>query len=163
MAVLSSTQIEEAAAALRRDGYVTFRDVVDPAQLTDFAQHLHDEYGHAHDDGKLFEGGGSLSGHLNCFPGKRARFIYEAVEAYGIVDLVRSMRPDVVDHVRATTNYNLPGSVVQHYRLDGLYTEAFLICNVAVVDTDLTNGAIDVLPGTHQRFYKFWEYAVQRQ
>jgi hypothetical protein len=60
-------------------------------------------------------------------------------------------------------NYNLPGSVAQHYHSDGLYTEEFLICNVAVVDTDLDNGAIDVLPGTHRRFYKFWRYAVERK
>ena len=25
------------------------------------------------------------------------------------------------------------------------------------------NGAIDVLPGTNQRFYKFYEYALQRK
>ena len=163
MAVLSSTQIEEAAGSLTRDGYVTFRSVVDPKQLARFAQHLHDEYQQAYDDGRLFEGGGSFSGHLNCFPGERSRFIYDAIEAYGIVDLIRALRPDVVDRIRATTNYNLPRSAAQHYHSDGLYTEAFLICNVAVVDTDLTNGAIDVLPATHQRFYKFWQYAMQRK
>ena len=60
-------------------------------------------------------------------------------------------------------NFNLPGSVAQHYHTDGLYTEEFLICNIAVVDTDLVNGALDVLPGTHQRFYKFWRYALERK
>jgi Phytanoyl-CoA dioxygenase (PhyH) len=38
-----------------------------------------------------------------------------------------------------------------------------LICNIAVVDTDLENGAIDVLPGTNREFYKFWRYAVERK
>ena len=51
----------------------------------------------------------------------------------------------------------------QHYHSDGLYMEEFLICNVAVVDTDLENGAIDVLPGTNREFYKFWRYAVRAQ
>ena len=57
-------------------------------------------------------------------------------------------------------NFNLPGSVAQHYHMDGLYPEEFLICNIAVVDTDLVNGAIDVLPGTNREFYKFWRYAL---
>ena len=61
------------------------------------------------------------------------------------------MRPDIADSVRATMNFNLPGSVPQHYHMDGLYTKEFLICNIAVVDTDLVNGAIDVLPGHQPR------------
>jgi ectoine hydroxylase-related dioxygenase (phytanoyl-CoA dioxygenase family) len=59
-------------------------------------------------------------------------------------------------------NYNLPGSVAQHYHIDGLYTDDFLICNIAVVDTDLVNGAIDLLPGTNREFLPFWKYAVNR-
>ena len=47
--------------------------------------------------------------------------------------------------------------------MDGLYLKDFLICNVAVVDTDLANGAIDVLPGTNREFYKFWRYAARAQ
>ena len=39
----------------------------------------------------------------------------------------------------------------------------FLICNIAVVDTDTVNGAIDVLPGTNREFYKFWRYALERK
>lgn len=163
MAVLSSTDISEAAEALQRDGYVVFKHVVDPAALQGLADGLHREYTRALDAGELFHGGGSLSGHLNCFPGSDARFVYEAIDRFGIVDLVRQLRPEVVDRVRATMNYNLPGSIVQHFHSDGLYTEAFYICNIAVVDTDLVNGAIDVIPGTHRRFYKFWRYALERK
>src|SRR5918993_455477 len=83
--------------------------------------------------------------------------------AAGIQDLVRAIRPDIADSVRVTMNFNLPGSVAQHYHTDGLYTKDFLICNIAVVDTDLRNGAIDVLPGTHREFYKFWRYALERK
>lgn len=59
-------------------------------------------------------------------------------------------------------NFNLPGSVPQHYHMDGLYTDDFLICNVAVIDTDIVRGAIDVLPGTNREFIPFWKYAVRR-
>jgi hypothetical protein len=163
MAVLTAQDKAKALASIERDGYVVFRGVVPKEPLTGFAAHLAEEYDAARASGQLFAGGGSISGHLNCFPGERSRFIYDAVEEFGIVDIVREFSPDDVDRLRATTNYNLPGSHPQHYHSDGLYTEAFLICNVAVVDTDLTNGAIDLLPGTHRRFYKFWRYAVQRK
>ena len=59
-------------------------------------------------------------------------------------------------------NFNLPGSVTQHYHADRNFLDDFLIANVAVVDTDLANGAIDVIPGTHKKFYKFWRFAVER-
>ena len=63
--------------------------------------------------------------------------MWDEISDRGIVDLVREVRPDIVDSVRATLNFNLPGSVAQHYHMDGLYMKEFLICNVAVVDTDL--------------------------
>lgn len=163
MAKLTAEEIDRAVADIERDGYVVFRGVVPQEPLADLAEHLLEEYDRTVTEGGLFEGGGTISGHLDCFPGERSRFVYDTVTDFGIVDIVERMAPDDVDRLRVTTNFNLPGSVPQHYHSDGLYTEAFLICNVAVVDTDLSNGAIDVLPGTHRRFYKFWQYALQRK
>lgn len=160
---MTESEIEQAVESITRDGYVVLPGVVPAEPLSEFATRLGDAYDDACSDGRMFEGGGSLSGHLNCFPGESSRFIYDAVRDYGVLEIVRRMSPDRIDELRVTTNYNLPGSVPQHYHSDGLYTEAFLICNVAVVDTDVENGAIDVLPGTQQRFYKFWQYAVQRK
>jgi len=37
-----------------------------------------------------------------------------------------------------------------------------VIVNTAVVDTDVANGAIDVIPGTHRRYYEFWRFALER-
>ena len=113
--------------------------------------------------GALFKGGGTIIGHLNCFPGERSRFIYDRIEEYGIVDVAKAWDPIAAKYPRPTLNFNLPGSVAQHYHMDGLYTGQFLICNVAVVDTDIENGAFDVLPGTHREFMKFWRYAVERK
>lgn len=153
-------------AAVRRQlddtGYAIFPGVVDGVQLADLGRTLADEFDRVTRTGELFKGGGSLTGHLNCFPGDQSRFVYDELQRAGVVDVVREIRPDIVDSVRATMNFNLPGSVAQHYHTDGLYTEDFLICNVAVVDTDLENGALDVLPGTHREFYKFWRYATKR-
>ena len=162
MAVRPEIDKRGALDDLERDGYAIFRNVVDPERLDDFASYLDDEYERARASGELFEGGGTISGHLNCFPGERSRFIYDAVREYGILDVIEAQAPGRLEQLRVTTNYNLPGSVAQHYHSDGLYTEEFLICNVAAVDTDLRNGAIDLLPGTHTRFYKFWQYAVHR-
>ena len=148
---------------LDRDGFVVFRDVVSKHRLAELNRTIVEEFGRARAANELFNGGGSLSGHLNCYPGEAARFVYDELIEFGIVDLVRAVRPDIADSVRATMNFNLPGSTAQHYHMDGLYTKDFLICNVAVVDTDLANGAIDVLPGTNREFYKFWRYALARK
>ena len=122
-----------------------------------------EEYERVKRSHELFKGGGTLSGHLNCFPGEGSRFVYDEMAEHGIVDLVRAIDPAKVDDVRPTLNYNLPGSVAQFYHMDGIYTQPFLICNIAVVDTDIENGAIDVLPGTNRRFYRFCRYAVERK
>ena len=69
-------------------------------------------------------------------PGRGSRFVYDDLPHRGVLDLVRCYPPDIADSVRATLNFNLPGSVAQHYHIDGVYLKEFLICNVAVVDTD---------------------------
>ena len=157
--VLAASDLADKQRRLDEDGYVVLRDVIDKDHVTDFSALIIDAYERA----EKFVGGGTYSGHLNCFPGTDSRFFYDEIAAYGIVDAIHALRPTSSNDVRATLNFNLPDSVAQHYHIDGLYAEEFLICNVAVVDTDLANGAIDVLPGTHSRFYKFWQYALQRK
>ena len=157
--VLSATDIEELKRSLDVDGYAVLRGVVDRDRVAEFNDVILSEYARA----PKFKGGGSFSGHLNCFPGEKSRFFYDEIAGAGIVDVVEAVRPDRNNLVRATLNFNLPGSVRQHYHTDGAYMKEFLICNIAVVDTDLFNGAIDLLPGTHSRFYKFWQYALQRK
>jgi ectoine hydroxylase-related dioxygenase (phytanoyl-CoA dioxygenase family) len=163
MRTLSVDDVQRLRHSLESEGYAVIRDVVSKELLTEFAAMLAREYDHAKASGKLFSGGGSRSGHLNCFPGEQSRFIYDAIADHQIVEVARAIDPVKAKIVRPTLNYNLPNSVAQFYHMDGLFTEPFLICNVAVVDTDLNNGAIDVLPGTNRRFYKFWRYAVERK
>ena len=163
MSKLSNADITTAREELQRVGYAVLPGVVPADQLAEFSHHLTAEYERAQADGGLFEGGGSYSGHLNCFPGERSKFAYEAIREHGVFEIIDEFAGDDADRLRVTTNYNLPGSGIQHFHPDGLYTEAFLICNVAVVDTDLDNGAIDMIPGTHHRFYKFWRYTLERK
>jgi ectoine hydroxylase-related dioxygenase (phytanoyl-CoA dioxygenase family) len=55
----------------------------------------------------------------------------------------------------------MPHSVAQHYHADRNYLDHFMIVNVAVVDTTIQNGAIDMIPGTHKKFYKYWKFALE--
>jgi Phytanoyl-CoA dioxygenase (PhyH) len=163
MAELTTEMLADCRRALDDDGYVVLRGVVSKERLADFGRTIFDEFDRQNAAGALFEGGGLISGHLNCVPGSTARFAFDDIVDGGIVELVRSVSPAWADRPRATMNFNLPGSHAQHYHMDGVYTADFLICNIAVVDTDLVNGALDVLPGTHKRFYRFYQYALQRK
>jgi hypothetical protein len=160
---MCAAEIEEVVRSVRDQGYAVMRGVVPKAPLDALARSLGDEYERAKAAGELFEGGGSVSGHLNCFPGEQTRFVHEAVQAHGILEAVHTLAPERTEPMRVTMNYNLPHSVAQHWHMDGLYTDAFLICNVAVVDTDLSNGAMDVIPGTNREFCKYWRHAVERR
>ena len=54
----------------------------------------------------------------------------------------------------------MPKSIAQNYHIDGYFHDAFMIANIAMVDTDLVNGAIELAPGSHKRPYKYWQFAV---
>ena len=159
---ISKNQFEEYQQAFNKDGYVVLRNVISKEKLTTFRSQLMAEFERSKASGALFAGGGNISGHLNCFPGEESRFAYDELEAYGVFELVKRLYGGKMAP-RLGLNLNLPKSVAQHYHMDGTFTEDFMIVNVAVVDTDLVNGAIDVLPGTHKRFYKFWRYAMERR
>jgi hypothetical protein len=160
---LAPDDIDDILRQLDRDGFVVLRDVVPKEPLEEFRRFLLDEYDRAKRSGALFEGGGTITGHLNCFPGEGSRFVYDHIRDFGIVDVAAARDPEAAKYPRPTLNFNLPHSVAQHYHMDGLYTKEFLICNVAVVDTDIDNGAFDVLPGTHREFLPFWRYALERK
>src|SRR6478609_5887642 len=159
---ISATELDQAKADFERDGYAVIRNVVPKERLSAFRTRLMEEFEVSKRSGALFSGGGTLSGHLNCFPGVESRFAYEALLESGVVDLIKAVYSQPAA-LRMGLNLNLPNSVAQHYHMDGVFAEDFMIANVAVVDTDLVNGAIDVLPGTHKRFYKFWQYAIGRE
>jgi ectoine hydroxylase-related dioxygenase (phytanoyl-CoA dioxygenase family) len=159
---VASLDVEKLKAAFAEDGYLIFRDVVSKEQLSALRGRIADEFDRSRQSGRLFSGGGLISGHLNCFPGEGSRFAYEALEKHGIIDLIKVIFPKAARMPNVGCNFNLPGSVTQHYHADRNFLDDFLIANVAVVDTDLANGAIDVIPGTHKKFYKFWRFAVER-
>ena len=155
-----SQQMQDLSSAFARDGYVTLPKVVSTSRLAELTGELRGEYARARANGELFSGGGTISGHLNCFPGAQSRFVYDELDQYGVFDLVRHLSPSATRMPNIGCNLNLPNSSAQNPHADGAAASSFLIVNVAPVDTDLTNGAMEVTPGTHLREYKYWQYAL---
>jgi hypothetical protein len=159
--VLSAADLEALHRRYAEDGYVVLENVIDRQRSLALRDAIVDAFDRDRRSGKLFSGGGLISGHLNCFPGDGSRFVQDALEAHGVVDFVKAITPRrfFVPNVRC--NVNLPGSVAQHYHIDGTYMGRFTVVNVALMDTDLVNGAIELAPGTHKKFYKYWRFAVE--
>ena len=144
------------------DGYFVVKNVVSPEKLAELHRQIVEEFDRAKQTGSLFSGGGLMSGHLNCFPGKNSRFVYDALKERGIIDLIREIEPKASKMPNIGCNFNLPNSVTQHYHADRDFTRAFMIANVAVVDTVVENGAIELIAGTQKKFYKYWRFALER-
>ena len=144
------------------EGYVVLRGMVSKPELSRIQERLSSEFRSWQQSSGSFQGGGLLSGHLNCYPGEVARGVFEELKGKQVFELARELMPTNPRSVRVGCNFNLPGSVEQHYHMDGIYLQSFLVVNVAVVDTVIENGAIDVVPKTHKRFYKYWEFATGR-
>jgi len=162
MNMFSKSELDAFSDTFQQQGYLIFRDVVPKVELSQLRDRIFQAFDESKRSGKLFSGGGQISGHLNCFPGEESRFALAALEQRGVVDVIRQLYNKPMP-LRVSCNFNMPQSVAQHYHMDGVFVEDFMIANIAVVDTDLVNGAIDVLPGTHNRFFEFWRYALERQ
>lgn len=160
---LTSGEIQNAKQAFAGSGYFVLRNVVSQARLTELHRALAQEFDRASKSDGLFSGGGLLSGHLNCFPGAGARFAYDTLQECGIIDLIQQLHPNVLRMPNVGCNFNLPGSHTQHYHIDRPFTRDFMIANIAVVDTVVENGAIEVVPGTHKRFYKYTRFVLERR
>ena len=159
---LSASDIQGFEQAYARDGYFIVRNVVSRERLAELHDALAREFDTAASSGALFSGGGLVSGHLNSFPGAGARFAYDTLQDSGIIDLIKQLHPNVLRMPNVGCNFNLPGSHTQHYHIDRPFGRDFMIANIAVVDTVVENGAIDVVPGTHKRFYKYAQFVLKR-
>jgi hypothetical protein len=147
--------------AFAENGYLTFDGVVDRRGLDVVRADILRAYARAKGTGALFSGGGTVSGHLNCFPGAGSRFVYETLEERGIFDIVRALSSGPLRAPNVGCNLNLPGSSQQNEHVDGYASEPFLIVNVATRDTDLANGAMEILPGTHRKAHKYWQLVLE--
>jgi len=143
------------------DGYLYFRDVVPREPLSALSREIVGQWRSDSASGALFTGGGRVSGHLNCFPGAWSRFVLHALEASGIFQIVSALADGPLRKPHVGCNLNLPGSSPQNEHVDGSVARPFFIANVAAVDTDLRNGAMEIVRGTHLRPHKYWEIALR--
>ena len=160
---ITDGEIARAKQEFAVNGYFVLRNIVSPRRLADLHHALAQEFDQASRSGALFSGGGLVSGHLNCFPGAGARFAYDSLQERGIIDLAKQLHPKMFRMPNVGCNFNLPGSHTQHYHIDRPFTRDFMIVNIAVVDTVIENGAIELVPGTHDRFYKYTQFVLQRR
>jgi len=160
---LTGSEIQDFKQEFSDSGYFVVRNVVSPERLIELHKALFHEFDLASKSGALFSGGGLVSGHLNCFPGSGARFAYDTLQQRGIIDLIKQLHPNVLRMPNVGCNFNLPGSHTQHYHIDRPFTRDFMIVNVAVVDTVIENGAIELIPGTHKQFYKYTRFVLERR
>jgi ectoine hydroxylase-related dioxygenase (phytanoyl-CoA dioxygenase family) len=144
------------------EGYWVFERVIAREQLAALSQRITNEFEEQQRQGRLFAGGGTVSGHLNCFPGVESRFVYEQLRQSGITDIVRGLTPFAVRPPNIGCNLNLPGSAPQNEHVDGYASQPFLVANVAAVDTNLDNGAMEVLRRTHLADAKYWQILLAR-
>ncbi|MEJ0099062.1 MAG: phytanoyl-CoA dioxygenase family protein [Pseudomonadota bacterium] len=159
---LSESEKARARQEYASNGYFILRNVISPERLIELHKGLSQEFDAVTKSGALFSGGGLMSGHLNCFPGAGARFAYDTLQDGGIIDFLKELHPKVLRMPNVGCNFNLPGSHTQHWHIDRPFTRDFMIANVAVVDTVIENGATDVIPGTHKRFYKYTRFVLER-
>ncbi|HYQ45759.1 MAG TPA: phytanoyl-CoA dioxygenase family protein [Polyangiaceae bacterium] len=144
------------------EGYLRFEGVVSSAKLAQLSQRITGEFERQRREGQLFAGGGTVSGHLNCFPGAESRFVYDQLQHSGIIDIVRALSPVALRAPNVGCNLNLPGSAAQNEHVDGYASQPFLIVNVAAVDTSLDNGAMEVLRATQRSDVKYWQILLER-
>jgi ectoine hydroxylase-related dioxygenase (phytanoyl-CoA dioxygenase family) len=159
---LSDTEADNLRRSFADNGFVVIRNAIPRTPLADLAASILSEFERQKQSGELFRGGGLVSGHLNAFTGAQSRFVYETLQERGIIDLVQSMTSQPLAEPNVGCNFNLPGSVAQHYHMDRTFTHEFMIVNIAVVDTDIANGAIQLIPGSHKKFYPYWKFQLDR-
>jgi hypothetical protein len=144
------------------EGHLKFYGVVSRPQLAELSRQIGEEFDKQQKEGHLFSGGGTLAGHLNCFPGAASRFVYEQLRQAGIIDIVRGLSTAALRAPNIGCNLNLPHSRAQNEHVDGYASQPFLVVNVAAVDTDIANGAMEILRGTHRSELKYWQILLER-
>jgi ectoine hydroxylase-related dioxygenase (phytanoyl-CoA dioxygenase family) len=153
---------QELKESFADNGFVVLEGIIDRPRLAALSAQIVGEFRRSSESGRLFSGGGTVSGHLNCFPGAAARFVYEALEEQGILDLVKGLSTVPLRAPNVGCNLNLPGSIAQNVHVDGYAARPFLVVNIAAVDTDLTNGAMEILAHSQRKDYKLWQILLAR-
>ena len=86
--MFSKTDIAKFSQTFDEQGYLIFKGVVPRDRLTELKAQIFQEFEDSKRSGRLFAGGGQISGHLNCFPGEASRFTHAALEERGVIAVI---------------------------------------------------------------------------
>ena len=147
--------------AWSKQGFVLLEGIVDSSAAEEVGATVLKEWNALNANGLVFAGGGRQSGHIGCFPGAASSVLVDQLAERGVLTLFDQLvgTPVVLDGVGC--NLNLPGSRVQHYHIDGEFEPQVLVVNIALVDTNLENGAIDLVPGSFKKFYRYYDFVTE--
>jgi phytanoyl-CoA dioxygenase PhyH len=107
--------------------------------------------------------GGALSGHLNCFPGSGVRTLAQAAEQAGLTRLVSELHGAALELEHVGCNCNLPGSHYQTFHIDSPWSDPCMLVNVILVETNFTNGAIELVAGVDEGPLPYWKFVASRR
>ena len=154
--------VDQAKELLKTNGYVCIKNAIS-LDSTTLAKKTLERLNLDAKSSELRSTGGHLAGHLNCLPGKCVVPIIEEIKDIGINKFIDQSTLAALpsNPGSSNVNVNLPKSKKQHYHIDGYKQDRFLIANVALVETTITNGAIELLPASHKRSIPFWKFCLQ--
>jgi hypothetical protein len=152
------TQTETAKAAFAKDGYLLIPGALPPGPCSDFGAAVIAEYDRLLGAGWSFSGSGKLAGNLNIRMGTTGRALFEAFTKAGLPDLIAQLTDEPLEFSQAVGNFNLPGSCMQDFHMDGSFDRPVLIANICLVPTDKANGATEIVPQSHQADMSYWRF-----
>ena len=155
---LSPETLARVVRQVEEEGYVIVRSLC-PADPLETIRHAMDEAWDAFCRKPAWIGGGLIIGHVNSAPPYRRALIFDDILVNPIVfQITEGVLGAPVVNVKYGGNTNLPGSVPQMFHSDvPRYDERTLVVNIPLGDVDETNGATQIVPGTHKRAFGFAE------
>ncbi|MBA3846088.1 MAG: phytanoyl-CoA dioxygenase family protein [Planctomycetes bacterium] len=149
--IFTGDRLEQAIAAVRRDGYVVIVGAIDPAHIAALRARMDSDMRLA-----LADGGET---RVSVAPPREAELLFADVmgNRFAVAVLEGVMGREVVCGAY-TSNINGPGAPEQELHIDnaartaddpGDYPTRCMIVNIPLIDFTAENGATELWPGTH--------------
>lgn len=151
-------QFEAMKASFDRDGYLLLPGAMPPGPCIEFGAAVISEYERLLAAGWSFTGSGKLAGHLNIRMGTAGRALLDAFSMTGLPELIAQLADEPLEFSQAVGNFNLPGSCMQDYHMDGSFDRPIMIANICLVPTDKVNGATELVPESHHAAMSYWRF-----
>lgn len=116
------------------------------------------EYDRLQEAGWRFCDSGAMAGHLNFNMGFLGQKMIDAAAAARIGELAEQLVGEPVTLIQAVGNLNLPKSHFQDFHIDGPFEKKIFIANICLVPTNETNGATQMVPGSHLSRRSYWQF-----